>query len=284
MFISTCLTALATTPLILTGAPSQPGTTSAIVPSSATPGPTSPATAETKGKKADKQKYEQVQFKTEDKLTLHANFFAPKKKGRMPAVILVHDAGSNAESMTDTAESLQRKGFACLAIDLRGHGASIDAENDWSKLTDLDARARLWAFAMRDLKAASEYLRDLDNVHSSNLSVVGLGAGACLAAKHALNDENARAVAFIEPDPEIYGYNMMRDVNDLGGLPALIMTTDSGRSVANRIKNGAAKANGGDDFVKIQSLKPKKDGDLFSDKRLNTELVSFLKDEAMDKR
>jgi dienelactone hydrolase len=301
MLLTTCLTALAATPLALGEVQSQIGVTAPDSTSSIAPvglaaeigaefadllatSPSSPQPAPLKESKPEKKKkYEPVEFKTEDKLTIKANLYAPRKSGRVPAVLMVHDAGSNALSLDSVAQNLQRKGFAVLAVNLRGHGGSISEAYDWEKSTDPNVQAATWAFAMRDLEAATEYLRDLKNVHNSNLSVIGMGAGAVLAAKYAVNDENTRAVVLIEPKPEIYGYNMMRDVTDLGGLPAMIMTTDDGRSAATRIKNAAAKAHDLD-YVTLQPIKPKKSGDVFSDKRLNTELTKFLKEEALDKR
>lgn len=287
MLISTCLTAFAVAPLVLPEVPSANGHAMALIaPPAATlvveARPTAPAAARVS--KGEKKKYEPVQIKTQDKLTLTANFYAPKKKGRAPAALLIHGAGSNALALNKSAEYLQRKGFAVLALDLRGHGESVSEKYEWATAADLGVKTRTWAYAMRDLEAATDYLRDLDNVHNSNLSLVGMGEGAVLAAKYALNDENTRAVAFIEPTPEIYGYNMMRDVCDLGGLPALIMATDKGRQQATRIKNAAAKANDGYEYVKLQTIKPKKADDLFSDTRLNSELAKFLQGEAFDKR
>ncbi|MFT7670385.1 MAG: alpha-beta hydrolase superfamily lysophospholipase [Planctomycetota bacterium] len=265
------MTALAALPLVLAS-----GTTKQPIAISAPP-----TLIEAK---IEKLKYEPVQFKTQDKLTLHAQFYAPSKKGRAPAVLLIHDEGKDADSMASVAESLMRKGFAVLSVDLRGHGESASESCDWSKITDLQVKAQTWTFAMRDLEAATGYLRDLKNVHNSNLSVVGVGAGAVLAARYAYRDENARAVVLIEPTAEIYGFNMLKDVSELGGLPVLIMSTSESRSESTRVKNAAAKANDGIDYVKLQTLKPKNEDDVFSDKRLATEMTKFLKSEAMDKR
>jgi len=268
MLLTTCLSALTAAPLV-TPAPT--------VPAASLPAPAPIVEAE-------RVKFEEVEFATEDKLKIHARFYAPRKKGRAPAALLVHDAGSDAASMDSAAENLQRKGFAVLSIDLRGHGGSTSEELDWSKTGDETAQRQLWAYALRDLEAATAYLRDLDNVHSSNLSLVGMGAGGVLAARHATKDPNARAVALITPKPEIYGYNMMPDVVALGGLPVQMLVTSEERADATRIASAAAKASDGFEYVDVQVIKPKSASDVFSDKRVNTELAKFLREEAMDKR
>lgn len=229
-------------------------------------------------------KFEVVEFKTRDKQVVHAAYYAPKKKGRAPAALLVHDAGSSSAALEEVAENLQRKGFAVLVPDLRGHGASVTETCNWSQMTQVEERMSTWTYAMRDLEASTEYLRDLDNVHNANLSLVGVGAGAVLAVRYASNDLNARAVALIAPDPEAFGYNMLKDIIDLRGLPVLIMTTDEARQTATRIQGAATQANGGHPCVDIKALKPKDAADPLSDRRLSTELAKFLQDEAQPKR
>jgi len=196
----------------------------------------------------------------------------------------VHDAGSNAKHLNSVAEALQRKGFAVLVPDLRGHGASISESYDWTKTETVEDKAQTWTFAMRDLESSTNWLRDQSNVHNSNLSVVGVGAGSVLAARYAVRDENARAVALIAPESEAFGFNMMKDIIELGGLPVMIMATNDHEKEATRIQSASAKANDGFEYVSFQRLKPKDENDVFSDKRLNTELSKFLEAEAMPKR
>lgn len=231
-----------------------------------------------------KAKFENIEFMTRDKQTVHAEFYAPRKKGRAPAVLLVHDAGSSATSLHTLAEALQRKGFAVLIPNLRGHGASTTEKCDWTKAPNEEAKTLTWGFAMRDLEAASGFLREQKCVHNSNLSLVGVGAGSVLAARYAVRDENARAVAFIAPEVEVYGFNILKDINELGGLPVLLMSQKGGRQEANRIQAASTGANDGIEFVKIKSLKPKKAGDLFSDRRLASEVTKFLTEQTKPKR
>lgn len=246
--------------------------------------PTPGATRASLEPAAQKPKFELVEFKTEDKLTIRAHYYKPRKKGRAPAALLIHDAGSKAESFKKAAENLQRKGFAVLAINLRGHGESATGEMDWSKIDKPESRDQTWTYALRDLEAATDYLRGLDNVHNSNLSLVGMGAGGVLAARHATRDENARAVAVIAPQSEAFGFDMTEDLCELGGLPAMLFTTDATREAAKALQEKVIEANDGFECVEVQVIKPKTADDLFSDKRLNTELAKFLQQEAMDVR
>lgn len=247
-------------------------------------GATSPAAATLTASGDSKAKYEPIEYKTRDKHVVHAEFYAPRKKGRAPAVLLVHDAGSDARQLAGVAENLQRKGFAVLVPDLRGHGESVTPDWDWTKLENEEDKAQAWTFTMRDLESSTDWLREQDSVHNSNLSVVGIGAGSVLAARYAARDENARAVALIAPEPEAFGFNMLQDIIELGGLPVMIMATDKAEQEAVRISNASAKANDGFEYVVYQRLNPKDEGDVLSDRRLNSELFKFLAEQAMPER
>ena len=228
-------------------------------------------------------KVEEITFKTEDGQDLIGSFFPSKRPGRAPAALLVHDAGSDRTLFNKMAQSLQKHGFAVLSVDLRGHGSSVTEEYDWIKASD-DTHITTWAFAMRDLDAATRYLRSRGDVHTSNLSLVGVGAGAALAVKYALRDENARAVVLVDPQPEAFGYDMYRDVFDLGGLPTLIMAPKDDRRQAERLQAAAHRGNDGLEYVEFKVLKPKKDKGPLTDTRLPKEVSKFLRGEAMPQR
>lgn len=288
----TCLIALAATPLTMGEAPgsaiapsSVPAVAAAALPlaTSSQPESRTHRSSSTVAPESapEAPKFEEVHYKTRDKQMVHAAYFAPRKsKGKAPAALLVHDAGKSSEDLLDVASNLQRKGFAVLVPDLRGHGGSVTDNCDWSKMTDAELQMRTWTFAMRDLEASTDYLRDLDDVHNAKLSLVGVGAGCVLASRYAVKDENANSLVLIAPDAEAFGFNMLKDIIELGGLPVLIMATEETRQVSTRIQTAAHDANKGLNYVDIKALKPKKDADIFSDKRLNTELAKFLKDKA----
>jgi dienelactone hydrolase len=232
---------------------------------------------------AEAEKFEEVEVKTQDDQKLKADFYPSKQSGRAPAVLLVHDAGSDRKQFEGLAESLQKRGFAILTLDLRGHGSSVSESYDWVKASDED-HVRMWAFAMRDLDAATAFLREHDSVHNSNLSVVGVGAGAALAVKYALRDENARAVVLVDPRPEAFGYDMYKDVYDLGGLPTMIMAPSADRKQAERLQAAAHQGNNGIEYVDFKLLKPKKGEGPLTDQRLPKEVTDFLRDQAMPGR
>lgn len=217
-----------------------------------------------------------VRLKTRDKLELSATWYGPNAKGkRSPGVILVHEAGKDATQLEEMAKYLQKKGFGVLSLDLRGHGASVTDQHDWSK-ADEKTRKTLWAYASKDIEACAEYLRSQSDVHASNLTLVGIGTGCALAVRHALEDQNARAVVLIDPPKETLGYDLSEGLAELGGLSTLIVSSKDNRKVAEELQKSAHEANDGDEYVELSVLKAKAD-ELLEDKRFNTTTSAWMK-------
>ena len=229
------------------------------------------------------KKKETVVLRTEDKQKLRGTFYVPKsKKDRAPAALLVHSAGADRSEMKVLAELLQKRGFGVLAIDLRGHGESVNKELDWSTM-DEEGRERAWAYALRDIEAGAEWLRGRKDIHTSNLTVVGSGTGCTLAVRHAVNDENARAVVLISPRSEQLGFNVLRDLRDLGGLPTLIVAEKESHDEARRMTEASHKSNGGDEYIEVCYLKCKAEK-MLTDKRMKSNVGNWLREQILDEK
>lgn len=220
---------------------------------------------------------EKVEVTAEDQVKLAGTFYAPKAtKSAAPGVLLVPDAGSSCAELIDVAEKLQKQGFAVLALDLRGQGANAQADHEWSTL-DEEARKTLWAASLGDLKAGIAWLRTRPNVQPSSLSLVGYRTGCTLVARYALRDESVRSIALIDPQPEQYGFNLMKDVEALGGLPTFVAVAKGEQSKAQRLSDSVERGtrSKNDDSVKIFVAKEETNATL-SDKRVVPELVKWL--------
>jgi alpha-beta hydrolase superfamily lysophospholipase len=218
-----------------------------------------------------------VRLKTRDKLELAGIWYAPTTKGeRSPGVLLAHAAGSDSSQLEDLALYLQKKGFGVLALDARGHGDSVTDKVDWSK-ADEATRKTLWAYSAKDLEAGAEYLRKQPNVHAANLTVVGIGTGCALAVRHALQDQNARAVVLIDPSKEPLGYDLAAGLGALGGLPTLLVASKNDRKTVEELQKSAHDTNHGEEYVELSVLKAKA-SELLEDKRFNTTTASWLRD------
>ncbi len=82
---------------------------------------------------AQAENSEEVTFFTADQVELAGTFYPGAKGAKSPSVILLHQLkGSRGDKgWRDLAESLQKKGFAVLAFDFRGHGDSTTVGRDY---------------------------------------------------------------------------------------------------------------------------------------------------------
>lgn len=66
-----------------------------------------------------------VTFPTSDGISISASFAAPEAERRAPALVLLHQLGSDRTDWAGFAPELRREGYATLALDLRGMGRSL---------------------------------------------------------------------------------------------------------------------------------------------------------------
>ncbi|MEM1452789.1 MAG: alpha/beta fold hydrolase [Planctomycetota bacterium] len=226
-----------------------------------------------------------VSIETKDKQLLAGSFYEPKRrkgKSAAPAALLLHDAGASRDDLEEIAVYLHKKGFAVLTVDLRGHGGSATDAMSFEK-SDEKGQNTLWGLATRDVDAASSFLLGKKGVHASNLSIIGVGAGAALAVRRAADDENVRSVVLIEPDPKAFGYNLAGGMADLGGLPTLVVSSKETRTVADRLQAAAHDGNGGLEYVDVTVVKSKADETL-GDKRLKSSTAAWLREQVMPRK
>ena len=111
-----------------------------------------------------------------------------------PAVLLVHSYMRSHADWDVVAGRLHEAGFAVLAIDLRGHGASVGSIPSDS----------LQPFT-RDVKAAVDWLKRQPDVVSTHIGIAGLNLGTTLAIIEAGADSAVRSLALVSPASEFRG-------------------------------------------------------------------------------
>jgi len=227
-----------------------------------------------------------VKITTKDKLELEADYYAQDEDERAPAALLIHDAGADRSTLTDLAERLHRTGFAVLVPDLRGHGGSIAKPEDaFAKLEEDEDKARLWAFATRDIDASARWLRAQKSVHSANLNLLGVGAGCALAVRHGAGDENARSLTLIAPKAEMLGFHLVDDMYDLEGVPMQFIASRESKKDVQGLADEIHKSLGvKEEFIDVSALAAKKDVDLLDDRRLETTVSKPLQEIAFPQR
>lgn len=104
--------------------------------------------------------------------SVSAYFVAPKAKGTVPAVIIIHEQWGLNNWIRKNADEFVNKGYAALAIDLyRGKSTSNRAAASELMLTLPAERV------MQDLRAAFAYLENNPKVDRNMIGIIGWGLG-----------------------------------------------------------------------------------------------------------
>ena len=100
--------------------------------------------------------------------------FGTPEADSLPVVILLHDLGGSKSdwlSATDTYVALLERGYAVLAIDMRGHGETpLPDDRQVLELIDLE-------LSVLDVHAALVWLQSQSKIDASRIAVVGSGLG-----------------------------------------------------------------------------------------------------------
>ena len=119
-----------------------------------------------------------VSFSSIDSVEVSALFGTAQADGLLPVVILLHDLGGNKSDWlndTDTYVALLERGYAVLAIDMRGHGQTpLPDARQVLELIDLE-------LSFFDVHAALVWLQSQSKVDVSRIAVVGTGSGGNVA-------------------------------------------------------------------------------------------------------
>ena len=149
--------------------------------------------------KADSTPNPGVTFKSFDLVELHASFEMPSGiPAPVPAVLLLHGYGEDRSAWKDFGQQLRNRGWAVMALDLRGHGESksrnqrpIQASPEWRK----DPHE----FPV-DLDPALDWLKAQPRIDTRKIVVIGSDVGANLALIASGRFPEVRTIVAIKPN------------------------------------------------------------------------------------
>src|SRR3989344_5393350 len=133
----------------------------------------------------------EITLLTDDKVTLAATYYEATSE---KAVLLVHMYSNTRQSWKDFALFLQEKEYQVLAIDLRGHGQSL--EKNKQRISYVSFHEQDFLDMVKDIEAAKKYLQKQG---ASDISIVGASIGANLALITAAHDQEITTVVALSP-------------------------------------------------------------------------------------
>ncbi len=143
----------------------------------------------------------EVNFKTDDGFVIYGDFYKPTSPNGK-SIILLHMLRTDKSYWVDFANSLKDKGYYVLAIDLRGHGKSLnknDQKITWQQFNENDFKNMVL-----DVKAAKLFLLE-NGLNEKNIGIIGASIGANTALNYAASDEEIRFVALLSPGLDYRG-------------------------------------------------------------------------------
>jgi len=152
-----------------------------------------------------------ITLATQDGVSLVGTYYPPAEK-ESPALLLLHMLGSDRGAWREFAMLAQERGFAALAIDLRGHGDSGGERNFGAMDADVDA--------------ALSWLSEQEGVNPARIAIAGASIGANLAIRGAANHPNVAAVVALSPGLDYRGLTTAEAVKALGDRPLLLIAAE----------------------------------------------------------
>lgn len=182
---------------------------------------------------------ENVKFESADKVEIIGTFYE-SPKANSPAVLMLHQFGSNRKSYDEFAKRLQAKGFGVMAIDGRGFGESVKT-TDGKTVTQNPEAESLDAELVKKMKAdvdnAFNFLVKQKNVDAGRIGLVGASYGSSLAIIYAAENPKVKAVALLSPGVNYFGTMPTEPaVKNYGMRPLLLVAADDDKESADSVK------------------------------------------------
>lgn len=175
-----------------------------------------------------------IKFESADKVEIIGTFYESPKENS-PAVLLLHQFGSNRKSYDDFAKRLQAKGFGVLAIDGRGFGESVkttDGKTVAPERTDETVKGM-----KADVDNAFQFLTKQKNVDAQKIGIVGASYGSSLAIIYASENKQVKAVALLSPGLNYFGNLPIEDaVKNYGDRSLLLVAAEDDKESAETVK------------------------------------------------
>lgn len=162
-------------------------------------------------------KIKDIVLTTEDKVKLAATYYETvSEKG----ALLLHMLGNTRQSWREFALFLQDKGYQVLAIDLRGHGQSLEKNNQ--RVSYINFHEQDFLDMLKDIQAAKKVLQK-EGV--AELALIGASIGANLAILAAAHDHEIKKVIALSPGLNYKGVKPQDDIKKIA-VPILIVAAE----------------------------------------------------------
>lgn len=149
----------------------------------------------------------------------------PEPRKKIPLVVLLHMLSRQRGDWQAFIPKLAAKGSAVLAMDLRGHGESIEKGRtrlDWRQFSPADY-ARMPQDLLDTLDALSAYR---DRIDLERVAVIGASIGCNIALVAATARPAIRALVLLSPGVDYRGIRTEEAMRQYGPRPILLVASE----------------------------------------------------------
>jgi len=143
--------------------------------------------------------------------------------GKAPALILLHQRAKDKSSWGGLADELTAEGYSVMAIDLRGHGETVDPQGRPIPLDSL--RDADYAAMLKDVAAAHTFLTQRSGVDADRVGIIGASIGANLGLLYAADDRRIRTVVALSPGLNYRGLQPLVAMSGLDKRPLFLIAS-----------------------------------------------------------
>ncbi len=156
---------------------------------------------------------EERELRASDGVRLCASYFAPDRTPPVGCVVFLHKFASTKEEYADLAKELSLNGFACIAVDSRGHGKSAELNGRaYAEFSDSDFRDMRF-----DAAAAYDFMHE--RFAGAPVFLVGASIGANTALNYASSNKSVKGAALFSPGRLYKGVTTMDSAASYGKRP-----------------------------------------------------------------
>jgi dienelactone hydrolase len=147
----------------------------------------------------------EVELTAKDGFVLMGTFYWTEREEdqTVPGVLLLHQMRGKRQDYSDLIKELVGRGYAVLAMDLRGHGESIKAK-DGKERRHQDFEVSEFAAMVSDAELAVNHLREQPGVDADRIAIVGASIGANAALNAAAKNPAVKSVVLLSPGIEYH--------------------------------------------------------------------------------
>lgn len=218
---------------------------------------------------------EEVTLETSDGVKI-AGYFVKGSRDAGPAAVLLHMLGRSKEDWDPILDKylLPNTSASYLAIDLRGHGASM--EKNGKPLALRTFRESDYADMVKDVEAAVNFLRLREDVDGKSIGIIGASIGANVAINYAAGDREIKAVALLSGSLDYKGVKTAKALRSYANRPIYLAAAREDNPAGLHLPTMVRNVLG----VKVvKGLEGNLHGTrMFGRTRLHVSLVAFLND------